>query len=171
MIVYDKPVLRRQYTEEASKQGHLHEGKFASINAAGEIALEDNDTMPHGVISEPDGQLRSMLGNRTGASIILWSSQSIVQAQLGTDPGTIKMNTPLKRNADGTVSASSETAGDLIVGYAVQDVATTKAGQLIANATFEPFLVYGLVAVLYFALCFPISIWSQRLEKRMRPKH
>lgn len=29
MIVYDKPVLRRQYTEEASKQGHLHEGKFA----------------------------------------------------------------------------------------------------------------------------------------------
>ena len=108
MIVYDKPVLRRQYTEEASKQGHLHEGKFASINAAGEIALEDNDTMPHGVISEPDGQLRSMLGNRTGASIILWSSQSIVQAQLGTDPGTIKMNTPLKRNADGTVSASSE---------------------------------------------------------------
>lgn len=70
MIVYDKPVLRRQYTEEASKQGHLHEGKFASINAAGEIALEDNDTMPHGVISEPDGQLRSMLGNRTGASII-----------------------------------------------------------------------------------------------------
>ena len=141
MIVYDKPVLRRQYTEEASKQGHLHEGKFASINAAGEIALEDNDTMPHGVISEPDGQLRSMLGNRTGASIILWSSQSIVQAQLGTDPGTIKMNTPLKRNADGTVSASSETAGDLIVGYAVQDVATTKAGQLINVIMCKPYKV------------------------------
>lgn len=97
--------------------------------------------MPHGVISEPDGQLRSMLGNRTGASIILWSSQSIVQAQLGTDPGTIKMNTPLKRNADGTVSASSETAGDLIVGYAVQDVATTKAGQLINVIMCKPYKV------------------------------
>lgn len=45
----------------------------------------------------------------------------------------------------------------------------TKAGQLIANATFEPFLVYGCVAALYFVLCFPLSLWSQRLEKRMRP--
>jgi polar amino acid transport system permease protein len=46
----------------------------------------------------------------------------------------------------------------------------TKAGQLIANATFEPFMVYGWVAALYFALCFPLSLWSQRLERRLRPK-
>ena len=59
------------------------------------------------------------------------------------------------------------TALTSVIGF----IEITKAGQLIANATFEPFLVYGLVAVLYFALCFPISIWSQRLEKRMRPKH
>ena len=49
MIVYDKPVLRRQYSEEASKKGHLHEGKFASLNAAGEISLENNDTIPMGL--------------------------------------------------------------------------------------------------------------------------
>ena len=59
------------------------------------------------------------------------------------------------------------TALTSVIGF----IEITKAGQLIANATFEPFLVYGLVAVLYFSLCFPISIWSQRLEKRMRPKH
>lgn len=141
MIVYDKPVLRRQYSEEASKNGHLHEGKFASLNAAGEISLENNDTVPLGVISEPDGQLRSMLGNRTGASIILWKSQSIVQAQLGDTPGVIKANTPLKRNADGTVSASAEAVGDLIVGYSVQDVATTKAGQLINIIMCKPYKV------------------------------
>lgn len=46
----------------------------------------------------------------------------------------------------------------------------TKAGQLIANATFEPFMVYGWVAALYFALCFPLSLWSQRLERRLRPR-
>ncbi|MDW5442712.1 amino acid ABC transporter permease [Polaromonas sp. SM01] len=46
----------------------------------------------------------------------------------------------------------------------------TKAGQLIANATFEPFMVYGWVAALYFSLCFPLSLWSQRLERRLRPK-
>lgn len=43
----------------------------------------------------------------------------------------------------------------------------TKAGTMIANATFKPFLVYGCVALLYFALCFPISFWSRTLERRL----
>ena len=43
----------------------------------------------------------------------------------------------------------------------------TKAGTMIANATFKPFLVYGCVALMYFALCFPISFWSRTLERRL----
>lgn len=43
----------------------------------------------------------------------------------------------------------------------------TKAGQMMANVTHEPFLIYGCVALLYFALCYPISLWSQRLETRL----
>lgn len=58
------------------------------------------------------------------------------------------------------------TALTSVIGF----VEVTKAGQLIANATFEPFLVYGCVAALYFALCFPLSLWSQRMEKRLRPR-
>lgn len=58
------------------------------------------------------------------------------------------------------------TALTSVIGF----IEITKAGQLIANATFEPFLVYGCVAGLYFALCFPLSLWSQRLERRLRPK-
>lgn len=58
------------------------------------------------------------------------------------------------------------TALTSVIGF----VEVTKAGQLIANATFEPFLVYGCVAALYFVLCFPLSMWSQRMEKRLRPK-
>lgn len=42
----------------------------------------------------------------------------------------------------------------------------TKAGTMITNATFRPFLVYGCVALLYFALCFPISLWARQLERR-----
>lgn len=45
----------------------------------------------------------------------------------------------------------------------------TKAGTMITNATFKPFLVYGCVAALYFALCFPISAWSRALERRLNP--
>ncbi|QUN31749.1 amino acid ABC transporter permease (plasmid) [Cupriavidus sp. KK10] len=48
-------------------------------------------------------------------------------------------------------------------------VEVTKAGQMISNATFQPFLVYSCVALLYFALCFPLSVWSRRLERRLQP--
>lgn len=51
-----------------------------------------------------------------------------------------------------------------IVGY----VELTRAGQIINNATFQPFTVFLVVAGLYFALCFPLSLLSHRLERRLR---
>jgi polar amino acid transport system permease protein len=44
----------------------------------------------------------------------------------------------------------------------------TKAGTMITNATFKPFLVYSCVALMYFALCFPVSLYARRLERKMR---
>jgi polar amino acid transport system permease protein len=43
----------------------------------------------------------------------------------------------------------------------------TKAGTMITNATFKPFVVYSCVALLYFALCFPISLYAKLLEKKI----
>lgn len=31
----------------------------------------------------------------------------------------------------------------------------------------QPFLIYPLMAMIYFSLCFPLSVWSRRLEKRL----
>ncbi len=42
----------------------------------------------------------------------------------------------------------------------------TKAGTMITNATFRPFVVYSCVALLYFALCFPVSLYARRLERK-----
>jgi polar amino acid transport system permease protein len=44
----------------------------------------------------------------------------------------------------------------------------TKAGTMITNATFKPFTVYACVALMYFALCWPISAWSKQLERKLR---
>lgn len=44
----------------------------------------------------------------------------------------------------------------------------TRAGQIVNNATFDPFTVFGLVAILYFVLCWPLSLYARRLEGRMR---
>jgi polar amino acid transport system permease protein len=46
-------------------------------------------------------------------------------------------------------------------------VELTRAGQIINNSIFQPFLVFGLVGVFYFALCYPLSRWSQSMEKKL----
>nr|WP_145552791.1 amino acid ABC transporter permease [Variovorax boronicumulans] len=43
----------------------------------------------------------------------------------------------------------------------------TKAGTMITNATFKPFVVYSCVALLYFVLCFPISLYAKTLERKL----
>ena len=50
-----------------------------------------------------------------------------------------------------------------IIGF----IELTKAGTMIANATFRPFVVYACVAVMYFALCFPVSLVAKKLERQM----
>ena len=48
-----------------------------------------------------------------------------------------------------------------IIGF----VELTRAGQLMVNVTFEPMVVYPLVAALYFAMCWPLSLLGRFLEK------
>ncbi len=43
----------------------------------------------------------------------------------------------------------------------------TRIGQAINNVTFKPFIVYSMVAMIYFLLCYPISFYSKKLEKRL----
>ncbi|MDJ0831897.1 MAG: amino acid ABC transporter permease [Gammaproteobacteria bacterium] len=43
-------------------------------------------------------------------------------------------------------------------------------GKKIANSQIdgaEPFIVYPIMAVIYFSLCFPLSRWSKAMEKRL----
>lgn len=49
-----------------------------------------------------------------------------------------------------------------VVGF----VELARAGQIINNSLFEPFLVYLIIAAVYFALCYPLSRWSRMLESR-----
>lgn len=65
------------------------------------------------------------------------------------------------------------------VGFSVQIVKGTavasiigmtelsKIGSMLANATFQPFLIYGLVAAGYFILCWPLSMAASHLEKKL----
>ncbi len=50
-----------------------------------------------------------------------------------------------------------------IIGF----VELTRAGQQLNNATFRPFVIFGIVAVIYFMLCWPLTLASGRLETRL----
>jgi polar amino acid transport system permease protein len=42
-----------------------------------------------------------------------------------------------------------------------------RAGNIVANQNFRPLLVYAIVGILYFAMCWPLSLYSSRLERRL----
>jgi polar amino acid transport system permease protein len=50
-----------------------------------------------------------------------------------------------------------------IIGF----VELTRAGQMLNNATFRPFFIFGIVSAIYFALCWPLTLTSRRLERRL----
>jgi polar amino acid transport system permease protein len=64
------------------------------------------------------------------------------------------------------------------VGFMVQIVKNTslasvigfvelaRAGQIVNNSTFEPFTIFCVVAAIYFALCYPLSLASRHLERK-----
>ncbi len=54
-----------------------------------------------------------------------------------------------------------------IIGF----VELTRAGQMLNNATFRPFTIFGIVALLYFLLCWPLTLASRRLEARLARAH
>jgi polar amino acid transport system permease protein len=41
-----------------------------------------------------------------------------------------------------------------------------RAGGIVSNQTFKPLLVFGVVGILYFIICWPLSLFGTRLEHR-----
>jgi len=50
-----------------------------------------------------------------------------------------------------------------IVGF----VELARAGQIISNLIFQPLLVFGIVGLMYFAICWPLSLLGDRFERSL----
>ncbi|SFU38888.1 polar amino acid transport system permease protein [Polaromonas sp. YR568] len=50
-----------------------------------------------------------------------------------------------------------------VIGY----VELTRAGQIINNSIFQPFLIFSVVGAIYFAICYPLSRWSESMERKL----
>jgi polar amino acid transport system permease protein len=61
------------------------------------------------------------------------------------------------------VQLLKETSLTSIIGF----VELTRQGQIITSVTFRPFLVFGLVAAIYFAMCWPLTLVARWMERGM----
>jgi len=102
--------------------------------------------------SVPVGQWEGAdaLGLRYGAKMALIVAPQAVPIAI---PPTIGFLVQLVK---GTSLAS-------IIGF----VELTRAAQIINNATFQPFKIFGLVALVYFLICWPLSAYSRRMERKL----
>jgi polar amino acid transport system permease protein len=60
------------------------------------------------------------------------------------------------------VQLLKETSLASIIGF----VELTRQAQIIDSVTFRPFLVFSIVAAIYFAMCWPLSLAARRLERK-----
>jgi len=49
-----------------------------------------------------------------------------------------------------------------IIGF----VEVTRAGQIVNNATFQPLIVFSVVAAIYFVICWPLSLLAASMERK-----
>jgi polar amino acid transport system permease protein len=87
--------------------------------------------------------------------------------------------TPWQRMVKVILPQAARIATAPTVGFLVQIVKNTslasvvgfvelaQAGKLINNSIYEPFTVFMIVALIYFAICFPLSTWSRSLERKL----
>jgi len=62
-----------------------------------------------------------------------------------------------------SVQVVKGTALTSIIGF----VELTKAGTMLNNATFKPFTVFAMAAVIYFAICYPLSVYARHMERKL----
>ena len=80
-------------------------------------------------------------------------------------PQAVKIATPP------TVGFMVQIVKNTSLASAIGFVELARAGQIINNSTFEPFVIFLVVAAMYFALCYPLSVLSRRLERSFHVAH
>lgn len=75
-------------------------------------------------------------------------------------PQAVKMSVP--PTVGFAVQVVKGTSLASVIGF----VELTRSAASISNVTFQPFLVFSMAAVIYFCLCFPLSLLSKRLERQ-----
>lgn len=123
-----------------------------------------------------------------GAGLILYSSAFLAEIWRGCLQSVPKTQweaaeclalSPTQRMVRVILPQAMRIATAPTVGFLVQIVKNTslasvigfielsQAGKIVNNSIFELFPIFIIVAGFYFAICFPLSMWSRSLERKL----
>ncbi|MEO1093970.1 MAG: amino acid ABC transporter permease [Cyanobacteria bacterium J06638_28] len=73
----------------------------------------------------------------------------------------------VRRSIAPTVGFLAQVIKGTSLASAIGFVELARSATNLTNVTFEPFFIYLVTAVIYFGVCFPISVASRQLEKSL----
>lgn len=73
----------------------------------------------------------------------------------------------VRRSIAPTVGFLAQVIKGTSLASAIGFVELARSATNLTNVTFEPFFIYLVTAVIYFGVCFPISVASRKLEKSL----
>ncbi|MEO1592394.1 MAG: amino acid ABC transporter permease [Cyanobacteria bacterium J06632_22] len=96
-----------------------------------------------------------------------WEAARALSLNYPQQLGLIVLPQALRRAIAPTVGFLAQVIKGTSLASAIGFVELARSATNITNVTFEPFFVYLVTAIIYFGICFPISVLSRKLEKSL----
>ncbi|WOD40644.1 amino acid ABC transporter permease [Nodosilinea sp. E11] len=95
-----------------------------------------------------------------------WEAARALGLNYGKQMKQIILPQAVKMSVPPTVGFAVQVVKGTSLASVIGFVELTRSAASISNVTFQPFLVFSMAAVIYFCLCFPLSLLSKRLERQ-----
>lgn len=96
-----------------------------------------------------------------------WEASKALSLNYFQQLGLVILPQCVRRSVAPTVGFLAQVIKGTSLASAIGFVELARSATNIANVTFEPFFVYLITAIVYFCICFPISVASRKLEKSL----
>lgn len=96
-----------------------------------------------------------------------WEASKALSLNYFQQLGLVILPQALRLSIAPTVGFVAQVIKGTSLASAIGFVELARSATNITNVTFEPFFVYAATAVIYFGICFPISVLSRKLEKTL----
>ncbi len=96
-----------------------------------------------------------------------WEAARALSLNYPQQLGLVILPQALRRSIAPTVGFIAQVIKGTSLASAIGFVELARSATNITNVTFEPFFVYLVTAIIYFGICFPISVLSRKLEKSL----